>query len=121
MTRHRQWHISGWPAVLLAQIAVPTILLIKLAERLFGLKTTTDLTASDVEGYLKDFLEGRGGEWDWDDFTTIPITDPALECIRGEAALVALPLTEEGGATLHRLLDQVQAMYRMSALDRNRT
>src|SRR5258707_1029031 len=106
MARHRQWHLSGWPAFLLAPVAIPIILLIVLAERLFGLKTSADLTARDVEGYLQDFLDGNGGDWDWDDFTSIPITDPTLEGIREEAAWVELPLTEDGRATLRHLLDQ---------------
>lgn len=102
-------HISGWPAVLLAPIAIPIILVIKLAERFFGLKTSVGLTAQDVESYLRDFLEGTGGDWDWDDFTSIPITDPTLEGIREEAAMVPLPLDEEGEATLRRLLEEVRA------------
>jgi len=110
MARHRQWHISGWPAILLAPVAIPIILFVKLAERIFGLKTSADLTARDVEGYLRDFLDGTGGDWDWDDFTCIPITDPTLEGIREEAAGVELPLTEDGRATLRHLLQQVRAM-----------
>src|SRR3954447_4532405 len=66
----RSLHISGWPAILLAPLAVPAILLIVLAERLFGLKASEDLTARDVEDYLRDFLEGTGADWDWDDFTS---------------------------------------------------
>ena len=109
MARHRQWHISGWPAVLLAPFVVPAILLIKVAERL-GLKRTVDLTTDDVEGYLSDFLEGHGGDWDWDDFTCIPITDPSLDQIREEAAFVQLPLNDNGRAKLRELLERVRAM-----------
>jgi hypothetical protein len=106
----RSLHISGWPAILLAPLAIPAILLIVLAERLFGLKTSADLTARDVEDYLRDFLEGTGGDWDWDDFTSIPIADPSLEAIRQQALWVDLPLTEHGYATLTSLLEQVRAM-----------
>jgi len=106
----RSVHISGWPAVLLAPLTIPVILLIKLAERLFGLKTSADLTARDVENYLRDFLEGTGDEWDWDDFTSIPITDPKLEDLREEAELVPLPLNAEGEATLRRLLREVRSL-----------
>lgn len=103
-------HISGWPAILLAPLAIPVILLIKLAEGLFGLKTSVDLTAQDVEGYLRDFLEGIGGDWDWDDFTSIPTTNETLNGFREEAALVTLPLDAEGEATLRRLLEEVRAL-----------
>ena len=103
-------HISGWPAILLAPLVIPVVLLIILAERLLGLKTSIDLTAQDVESYVRDFLEGNGGDWDWDDFTSIPITDPTLEGFREEAALVPLPLDAEGEATLRRLLGEVRAL-----------
>ncbi len=106
----RRLHISGWPAILLAPLAIPAILLIKLAERLFGLNMRTDLTARDVEKYLRDFLDGAGGDWDWDDFTSIAINDPTLERIREEAAWVPLPLDAEGGATLRRLWEEVRAL-----------
>jgi hypothetical protein len=106
----RWLHISGWPAILLAPLAIPIILLIMLAERLLGLKTSVDLTAQDVESYLRDFLEGTGRDWDWDDFTSIPITDPKLEGIRKEAAFLPLPLDAEGEATLRRLLEEVRAL-----------
>lgn len=106
----RRLHISGWTAILLAPLAIPVILLIKLTERLFGLKTSVDLTAQDVESYLRDFLEGTGGDWDWDDFTSIPITDTTLEGIREKAALAPLPLGAEGEATLRRLLEEVRAL-----------
>ena len=100
----RWLHISDWPAILLAPFAIPAILLIVAVERLFGLKTSLDLTAQEVERYLTDFLQGVGGDWDWDDFTSIPIADPTLESVRAEAATVPLPLDVEGEATLQRLL-----------------
>jgi hypothetical protein len=105
-----RWHIGGWPAILLAPLAVPLILLIVLAERLFGLKTSADRTARDVEGYLRGFLEGTDGDWDWDDFTSIKITDPRLDAIRDEAARVSLPLAEAGRATLRTLLEEVRSI-----------
>jgi hypothetical protein len=109
MARHRQWHISGWPAVLLTPLVIPVIVAIKLAERL-GLKTSADLTARDVESYLSDFLEGKGETWDWDDFTSIPITDPTLEQIRQEAAQTSYPLTDDDEVALRRLLERVKAL-----------
>lgn len=108
MTRHRQWHISGWPAILLAPVLIPAGLLVMLAGRLFGLNDTADLTAADVEGYLEDFLRGKGNAWDWGDFTSISITDPALDAIRDEAANVRLPITDEGRVTLEALLERTR-------------
>jgi hypothetical protein len=35
-----------------------------------------------VEKYIRDFVEGTGGDYDWDDFISIPCTDLKLEEIR---------------------------------------
>ena len=110
MARHRQRHISGWPAYALAPIFVVVVISVKIASRLFGLKQTEDLTAGDVETYLDDFIAGRGGAWDWDDFCCIPITDPALEAIRREAAQVSLPLDEVGRGELRALLARARSL-----------
>ncbi len=31
---------------------------------------------------IDKFLSGRGGAYDWDDFTTLPIDDPSLDAVR---------------------------------------
>ena len=110
MGRHRQRHISGWGAMLLAPVAIPLLLLVTLVQRLCGMKTTADLTAIDVGRYLKDFIDDGGGEWDWDDFTSIPISDPVLDRIRQEAGIVQLPLTDQGEVKLRDLLERVRGM-----------
>ena len=40
------------------------------------------MTRAEVAQCLEDFLEGRGGRWDWDDFISIRLKDPELESIR---------------------------------------
>ena len=60
-----------------------------------------------MEGYLREFLEGTDGDWDWDDLTSVAITDPSLEAIREDASWVGLPLTEDGRALLSNLLESV--------------
>lgn len=67
------------------------------------------IARSEVETYLADFLAGAGGEWDWDDFISSPITDPSLDDIRTKAAAVPLPLTDEGRDSLRYLLERVRA------------
>ena len=106
----RRLHISGWPAILLAPVAIPIGLVVITALRVFGWKDTTNLTARDVETYLRDFIEGTGGEWDWDDFTSIPITNPILDAVREEAMWVSTSVDDEGVAVLRQLLDQVRGM-----------
>ncbi len=43
----------------------------------------------EVAKYVDDFVSGRGGSWDWDDFTSVPIEDPALEEVRQRCLRVA--------------------------------
>jgi hypothetical protein len=54
-------------------------------------KKTVDRTADDVAGFLRDYLEGTGGDWDWDEFESVPITDPELDALRKRAALASPP------------------------------
>ena len=97
---------------MLVPIAMVAALVVQLFVRLFGLKNSADLTPDDVEGYLQNFIDGSGGSWDWDDFTSIPITDPSLETIRREAELVQLPVDEAGDAKLRELLARVRSLPR---------
>ena len=47
--------------------------------------------ASEVAQPIRAFLEGAGGEWDWDDFTSCSLQDPQLDNIRKRAGAVELP------------------------------
>jgi hypothetical protein len=44
------------------------------------------LTSSEVRQILVSFLDGSGRPWDWDDFTSVPIADLALDRIRERCA-----------------------------------
>jgi hypothetical protein len=110
--RSDDWHVSGWPAVLLAPIAIPIVLLINVAVNILGLKKTRDRTVAEVAGFIRDFIEGTGGEWDWDDFVSVPITNPELEKIRAEADSVMLPVDDDGFEKLKGLLKRVEAFSR---------
>jgi hypothetical protein len=91
---------------------VPVILVVQALARMRILKGTADLTPQDVQRYLRDFLDGTGGDWDWTDFTSVPITDPMLASIREQAARVALPLDNVGQATLEQLWADTTAMIK---------
>ncbi len=39
-------------------------------------------TREEVAQCIEAFLEGRDGEWDWDDFTSVKIKDPYLDRVR---------------------------------------
>jgi hypothetical protein len=71
-------YITGWKAFALLPVAVPVILFLKL----FGIGQSTDRSANEVAGFIRDFIEGTGGEWDWDDFICVPIKAPELDSIR---------------------------------------
>ena len=71
---------------------------------------TRDRTPKEVAGYIEDFIEGWGGEWDWDDFTSIPIANPWLDAIRRDAERVKLPVDEDGKAKLRELLVTVRSV-----------
>lgn len=44
---------------------------------------------SEVASLIKNFLNGKGNPWDWDEFTSIPILSKELDMIRKEC--VSLP------------------------------
>jgi hypothetical protein len=90
--------ITGWRAVLLAPIAVPLALLVSL----WPGKKTVDRSPDEVAGFLRDFLDNSGGEWDWDEFESVPITDPELEHIRLQATTP--------GADLHKVLELAERL-----------
>lgn len=90
--------------IALVVLAVPVALLAGLFAR------PKTRTAEEVLGYLRDFAQGAGTDRDWDDFTSVPIADPALEALRCEAAMIALPLTPEDRKTLDSLRARAEAM-----------
>jgi hypothetical protein len=53
---------------------------------------------------IGSFLNGSGGEWDWDDFTSSPLRSAKLDSIRLRADAVKLPLDADGTAVLEKLL-----------------
>ena len=67
-------------------------------------------SADEVAQYLRDFLNGTGGDWDWDDFISIPIADPRLEDIRERAAALDLPIADQDTALLMTLIAEAEAL-----------
>ncbi|WP_146756697.1 hypothetical protein [Brevundimonas vesicularis] len=96
--------ISGWAAVLLMPIAIP----LAFAASLWPGKKTVDRAPEEVAGFLQDFLDGTGGDWDWDEFTRVPISDPFLDVVRQKASTLD-PRIDDVEATLSKLLEQVRA------------
>ena len=104
---------NDWRAVAKACVGlllVPIVIPVALLVRLLPLKKTRDRDTNEVASYISNFLNDAGGEWDWDDFTSVPITDPALEAIRAEAVMVELPLDSTGRAKLEGLLLRAKSL-----------
>jgi hypothetical protein len=40
------------------------------------------MTRAEVANTIQQFLDGTGGQWDWDDFCSTRIADPELDAIR---------------------------------------
>lgn len=40
------------------------------------------LSKKQAATIIEDFIENRGGPWDWDDFLSVQIQDPTLERVR---------------------------------------
>ena len=57
---------------------------------------------------LSDFLNGSGGEWDWDSYTSTSLRNSKLNTIRKSALMVELPLDDEGRKTLEGLLAEAR-------------
>jgi hypothetical protein len=59
---------------------------------------------------IRAFLDGSGGDWDWDDFTSCPIRNPQLDSIRLRAGAVPLPAGDEGRVTLQMLAVEAERL-----------
>ncbi|HLY90014.1 MAG TPA: hypothetical protein VKQ27_13615 [Acetobacteraceae bacterium] len=88
MKRTSSYAITGWKAVALAPFLIPLGLILTL---LGFNKRTIERAPEDVAGFIADMIDGSGGEWDWDEFECVPITDPALDAIRLRAAVFGPP------------------------------
>jgi len=87
MQRTSRAVIVGWAAVLLTPVAIVPALIAGVLAR----KRKLDRTPADVAGFIRDFVEGTGGEWDWDEFESVPISDPRLDEIRLKAVQAGPP------------------------------
>ncbi|MEO8050642.1 MAG: hypothetical protein ABI833_09525 [Acidobacteriota bacterium] len=45
---------------------------------------------------IRDFLTGEGGEWDWDDFTSIPLGFSELRDLQQFCAYLSITYPERG-------------------------
>jgi hypothetical protein len=93
---------------LLIVLAFPVAVFAGLLSWFLNLKAK--LSATDVAKSLRDHIEGTGADWDWDDFTSVPIANSQLDDIRRRAAAVTGPLTEESVIVLRELLIEAEGL-----------
>ncbi|MGH6614186.1 hypothetical protein [Sphingomonas sp.] len=100
---------SWWqqtPAILALIFIIPLAIVVKLITTPF--ERPANLSADEVADHLRDFLDGAGDDYDWDDFISIPTADPALESIRSRAA--QLTMADGDLAKLKSLLAEAEAL-----------
>ena len=85
-------------------LLLPIALILGILALPFG--RTIDRKPKEVVRYLRDFIDGTGEDWDWDDFVSIQIEDPRLEDIRRRAS--AYPDIDQ--AALLALLHEAELM-----------
>lgn len=65
-----------------------------------------------VVEYLERFIAGTEGEWDWDDFCSVPLRDPRHDDIRERACRFGppVPLTEQNREELRKLVEEARSL-----------
>jgi hypothetical protein len=94
--------------IMLLVFVVPVAIVVKLVTMPF--ERATEMSAPEVVKYLRDFMDGTGGDWDWDDFISIQIADPRLEAIREVAAALDLPMSDDETGPLEALIAEAEAI-----------
>jgi len=67
------------------------------------------LTPEEVRSAIANFISNTGGEWNWDDFISVPIADSALDSIRNRVAVID-PRRPDALAALNDLLAEAEAL-----------
>ncbi len=64
---------------------------------------------------IRNFLDGTGGKWDWDDFTLIPTGFPDLEAVQNFCAFLSIThphpsayCSEEGFNLMRQKLEELE-------------
>jgi hypothetical protein len=75
-------------------------------------------TKAEVAEIIEQFLDGTGGDWDWDDFTSFRIADPELDAIRvrcgqlyDEPNYPGRYCGPDGLAEMRRIVEQLRASH----------
>jgi len=72
-------------------VALAVVAPVALFSKVTGYGATANRSREEVARTIEDFVNGRGGPWDWDDFISVPIEDSRLESIRARCARLVPP------------------------------
>jgi len=97
------------PFILMLLAAVPVFALIS---KVTGWGAAAKWTKAEVAKALEDFVNNEGGEWDWDDFISVPIADQELDKVRQfcEEARTRWPVPEGQGWCNDEGMDQIRQL-----------
>ena len=79
-----------------------------------GVDQKADRTPEEVAQYLRRFIDGTEGEWDLDDFESVPIQNEELDSIRREFLAIKFPMDVDGRAKAHELLSRADALAKQN-------
>lgn len=96
-------------------LVVPLVILLKLISMPF--ERPTKRAAYEVAGYLRGFIKNTGCEWDFDDFISCEIEDPALDSLRQRAAKLQLPIEDKERDLWMSLLREAEALAASEEVD----
>ena len=71
-------------------------------------KNPRKLSQEYVIATLSDFLDNKGGAYDWDDFLTFPVADPELEAVRKRCREIDWN-SESGKESVREELDRLKS------------
>lgn len=92
--------------VAIASVVIPLAIVTKLI--IWPFERPAKRSPAEVLGYLRDFHDGTGDDYDWDYFISVPLANPGLEQLRKEAAALHLPFGAEELTRLSALIKRAQ-------------
>jgi hypothetical protein len=91
-----------------AAIFLPLAIIVKIVVSPF--ERPMDRTADDVAGHLRAMLDGTIDDYDYDEFSCVPIADPRLESIARRACEAFELRPDKDRAALETLLAETEAL-----------
>ena len=92
----------------IAMLVIPIAIIVKLIVAPF--EKPIERSPAEVLNHLRDFRDGTGDDYDWDDFVSVPIADPELEVLRASAASLDLPFGAKEFDSLRTLIARAEAI-----------